>query len=110
MGTGTTWAREYHEHGINTGTGPTWTQEHGHGINMGTGTWARDQHGHGNTGMGDQDGHRNMGMGSTGSPGFNHAAIIRLPGVRGRSPWKVGDPVPTQAWEHGHRIQPCSNY
>jgi len=33
-------------------------------------------------------------MGSTGSPGFNHTAIIRQPGVWGQSPWQAYDPVP----------------
>ena len=66
------------------GTGSTRAWEHGHRINMGTrSTWALDQHRDGNMGM-----------------GLKHAAIIFQPGVRGRSPWQVGDPVPTQAWEH----------
>src|SRR5271155_3841805 len=71
MGLGT-WAQDQHGHRINTGTGSTQAWKHKYRSNMGTGTWAWEQHGH-----------RNMGT------GLKHVAIIRQPGVGGRSPWQA---------------------
>src|SRR5271155_2984078 len=105
--TGSTWARDQHGHGINTGTGTQAREQHGHGnmgtgstqawehrhgINMGTrSTWARDQHRDGNMGM-----------------ELKHFAIIRQPGVRGQSPWQAGDPV-LQEWSE-RSSSPCRRY
>src|SRR5271155_3426831 len=135
MGTELTQARDQPKHG-NTDTGTTWAWDHGHGINTGMGTWAQDQHGHKiNMGTGSTQGWEhghgtqafcnyfaargpgaeplaswrpgaNTGMGTC--TGFNHAAIIRQPGVRGRSPWQAGDPV-LQEWSE-RSSSPCRRH
>src|SRR5271156_6816700 len=50
----------------------------------------------------------NMSMGGNTGTGRNNAAIIRQPGVRGRSPWQAGDPV-LQEWSE-RSSSPCRRH